>query len=163
MSGHSKWATIKHKKAALDSKRGKIFTRLIKEIMIAARNGGDPDARRARKRREFDAGPGGERGRGVHLQHRLATGGGGGACQKQHRQQDDSGHGHAFAGWVCTAYPTGGPGQVKRCHLKTIRLSDGSFSVVTCALQLGGGSIVFGLVPGSVLKSEGIVLTMPFA
>jgi YebC/PmpR family DNA-binding regulatory protein len=44
MSGHSKWATIKHKKAALDSKRGKIFTRLIKEIMIAARSGGDPDA-----------------------------------------------------------------------------------------------------------------------
>jgi YebC/PmpR family DNA-binding regulatory protein len=44
MSGHSKWATIKHKKAALDSKRGKMFTRLIKEITIAARNGGDPDA-----------------------------------------------------------------------------------------------------------------------
>ncbi len=43
MSGHSKWATIKHKKAALDSKRGKVFTRYIKEIMIAARNGGDPD------------------------------------------------------------------------------------------------------------------------
>ena len=44
MSGHSKWATIKHKKAALDSKRGKMFTRLIKEIVIAARNGGDPDS-----------------------------------------------------------------------------------------------------------------------
>lgn len=44
MSGHSKWATIKHKKAALDSKRGKVFTRIIKEIMIAARTGGDPDA-----------------------------------------------------------------------------------------------------------------------
>src|SRR6202161_211469 len=43
MSGHSKWATIKHKKAALDAKRGKAFTRLIKEIMIAARSGGDPD------------------------------------------------------------------------------------------------------------------------
>jgi len=44
MSGHSKWATIKHKKAALDSKRGKVFTRLIKEIVIAARaGGGDPD------------------------------------------------------------------------------------------------------------------------
>jgi YebC/PmpR family DNA-binding regulatory protein len=42
MSGHSKWATIKHKKAALDAKRGKAFTRLIKEIMIAARSGGDP-------------------------------------------------------------------------------------------------------------------------
>src|SRR5918992_5790634 len=45
MSGHSKWATIKHKKAALDAKRGKTFTRLIKEIMIAARSGGgDVDA-----------------------------------------------------------------------------------------------------------------------
>jgi len=44
MSGHSKWATIKHKKAALDAKRGKTFTRIIKEITIAARTGGDPDA-----------------------------------------------------------------------------------------------------------------------
>jgi len=44
MSGHSKWATIKHKKGALDAKRGKIFTRLIKEIQIAAKQGGgDPD------------------------------------------------------------------------------------------------------------------------
>jgi YebC/PmpR family DNA-binding regulatory protein len=45
MSGHSKWATIKHKKAATDAKRGKLFTRVIKEISIAARSGGgDPDA-----------------------------------------------------------------------------------------------------------------------
>jgi len=45
MSGHSKWATIKHKKAATDAKRGQIFTRLIKEITVAARHGGgDPDA-----------------------------------------------------------------------------------------------------------------------
>ena len=44
MSGHSKWATIKHKKGALDAKRGKIFTQLIKEIQIAAKQGGgDPD------------------------------------------------------------------------------------------------------------------------
>lgn len=43
MSGHSKWATIKHKKGALDAKRGKVFTRLIKEISIAAKSGGDPD------------------------------------------------------------------------------------------------------------------------
>ncbi|MBS4032980.1 MAG: YebC/PmpR family DNA-binding transcriptional regulator [Ignavibacterium sp.] len=43
MSGHSKWATIKRKKAAIDAKRGKIFTKLIKEITIAARHGGgDP-------------------------------------------------------------------------------------------------------------------------
>ena len=43
MSGHSKWATIKHKKGALDAKRGKVFTRIIKEISIAAKGGGDPD------------------------------------------------------------------------------------------------------------------------
>jgi len=44
MSGHSKWATTKHKKAALDSKRGKIFTKIIREITVAAKaGGGDPD------------------------------------------------------------------------------------------------------------------------
>lgn len=43
MSGHSKWHTIKHKKGALDAKRGKIFTRLIKEITVAARTGGSGD------------------------------------------------------------------------------------------------------------------------
>jgi YebC/PmpR family DNA-binding regulatory protein len=45
VSGHSKWSTIKRKKGAIDAKRGKIFTRLIKEIIVAARmGGGDPDA-----------------------------------------------------------------------------------------------------------------------
>ena len=44
MSGHSKWATIKHKKAATDAKRGSLFTKLIKEITIAARSGGKPEA-----------------------------------------------------------------------------------------------------------------------
>ena len=44
MSGHSKWHTIKHKKGAADAKRGKLFTRLIKELTVAARTGGgDPD------------------------------------------------------------------------------------------------------------------------
>src|SRR4051812_10135514 len=44
MSGHSKWHTIKHKKGAADAKRGKVFTRIIKELTVAARNGGgDPD------------------------------------------------------------------------------------------------------------------------
>lgn len=44
MSGHSKWSSIKHKKGAADAKRGKIFTKLIKEITVAARmGGGDPD------------------------------------------------------------------------------------------------------------------------
>ena len=44
MSGHSKWSTIKHKKGAADAKRGKIFTKLIKEVMVAARmGGGDPN------------------------------------------------------------------------------------------------------------------------
>jgi YebC/PmpR family DNA-binding regulatory protein len=45
MAGHSKWANIKHRKAAVDAKRGKLFTRLSKEIIVAARlGGGDPDA-----------------------------------------------------------------------------------------------------------------------
>ena len=45
MSGHSKWSSIKHKKGAADAKRGKLFTKLIKEITVAARmGGGDPDA-----------------------------------------------------------------------------------------------------------------------
>lgn len=45
MAGHSKWANIKHKKAAQDAKRGKVFTRLIKEITVSARlGGGDPDS-----------------------------------------------------------------------------------------------------------------------
>ncbi len=44
MSGHSKWASIKHKKGAADAKRGKVFTKIIKEITVAARmGGGDPD------------------------------------------------------------------------------------------------------------------------
>lgn len=45
MSGHSKWSTIKHKKGAADAKRGKVFTKLIKEITVAARmGGGDPES-----------------------------------------------------------------------------------------------------------------------
>jgi len=43
MSGHSKWATIKHKKAATDAKRGSLFTKLIKEITVASRGGGNPE------------------------------------------------------------------------------------------------------------------------
>ena len=43
MAGHSKWANIKHRKGAQDAKRGKIFTKLIREISVAAKNGGgDP-------------------------------------------------------------------------------------------------------------------------
>ena len=45
MAGHSKWANIKHKKAAQDAKRGKVFTKIIKELMVAAKNGGsDPNS-----------------------------------------------------------------------------------------------------------------------
>jgi YebC/PmpR family DNA-binding regulatory protein len=43
MSGHSKWANIKHRKAAVDAKRGKIFTKIIRELTVAARHGGDPN------------------------------------------------------------------------------------------------------------------------
>lgn len=51
MSGHSKWHTIKHKKGALDAKRGKVFTRLIKEINVAARSGGGDINNNARLRK----------------------------------------------------------------------------------------------------------------
>ena len=50
MSGHSKWATIKHKKAATDAKRGRVFTRIIREISIAARSGGGDPATNPRLR-----------------------------------------------------------------------------------------------------------------
>ena len=50
MSGHSKWSSIKHKKAAVDAKRGKIFTKLIREIMVAARTGGGDPASNPRLR-----------------------------------------------------------------------------------------------------------------
>lgn len=51
MSGHSKWATIKHKKGALDAKRGKLFTKLIKELTVAARLGGGEPANNPRLRK----------------------------------------------------------------------------------------------------------------
>src|ERR671938_931156 len=51
MSGHSKWHTIKHKKGALDAKRGKVFTKLIKEITVAARSGGGDPGANARLRK----------------------------------------------------------------------------------------------------------------
>jgi YebC/PmpR family DNA-binding regulatory protein len=53
MSGHSKWATIKHKKGALDAKRGKVFTKLIKELTVAARMGGGDPAGNPRLRKSI--------------------------------------------------------------------------------------------------------------
>ena len=50
MSGHSKWSTIKRKKGAIDAKRGKIFTKIIKEIIIAAKEGGSDPETNARLR-----------------------------------------------------------------------------------------------------------------
>ncbi len=56
MSGHSKWHSIKHKKAAVDAKRGKVFTKLIKEITVAARaGGGDPDGNARLRKAILDA------------------------------------------------------------------------------------------------------------
>ena len=56
MSGHSKWHSIKHKKGALDAKRGKLFTKFIKEITVAARTGGgDPDANARLRKAILDA------------------------------------------------------------------------------------------------------------
>jgi YebC/PmpR family DNA-binding regulatory protein len=58
MSGHSKWHTIKHKKGALDAKRGKLFTRIIKEIVIAARHGGGSPESNPRLRTAISAAKG---------------------------------------------------------------------------------------------------------
>ena len=44
MSGHSKWSSIKHKKGALDAKRGKLFTKLSRDLTIAAKSGSDPES-----------------------------------------------------------------------------------------------------------------------
>ncbi len=56
MSGHSKWHSIKHKKGATDAKRGKLFTKFIKEITVAARSGGgDPDANARLRKAILDA------------------------------------------------------------------------------------------------------------
>ncbi len=75
MSGHSKWATIKHKKGAADAKRGKIFTKLIKEVMVAARmGGGNPEGNRAAQGRSF---------RRKSRKH----------AQRQHRPGHKEGHG----------------------------------------------------------------------
>lgn len=54
MSGHSKWATIKHKKAATDAKRGNLFTKLIREVTVAAKNGGGDSTTNARLRTAID-------------------------------------------------------------------------------------------------------------
>ncbi len=59
MSGHSKWHTIKHKKGALDAKRGKLFTKLIKEITVAARTGGGDAEANARLRKAVSDAKGG--------------------------------------------------------------------------------------------------------
>ena len=54
MAGHSKWANIKHKKAAQDAKRGKVFTKLIREITVAAKMGGGDAADNPRLRAAVD-------------------------------------------------------------------------------------------------------------
>lgn len=58
MSGHSKWATIKHKKSATDAKRGKLFTKLIKELQVAARAGGGDPSGNPRLRKAVDTAKG---------------------------------------------------------------------------------------------------------
>ncbi|WP_413854278.1 YebC/PmpR family DNA-binding transcriptional regulator, partial [Candidatus Ruminimicrobium bovinum] len=54
MSGHNKWASIKHKKAATDAKRGKIFTKIIREMVVAAKEGGGIIENNARLRKAVD-------------------------------------------------------------------------------------------------------------
>ena len=54
MSGHNKWTSIKHKKAAVDAKRGKIFTKIIREIVIASKEGGGVVENNARLKKAVD-------------------------------------------------------------------------------------------------------------
>ena len=75
MSGHSKWHSIKHKKGALDAKRGRIFTRIIKELTVAARVGGGDPATNPRLRTIVAEAKVGEH------------------AQRQHRASDPSRHG----------------------------------------------------------------------
>ena len=56
MSGHSKWSTIKHKKGAIDAKRGVLFTKLAREVTVAARAGGGDPAMNPRLRLAMDKG-----------------------------------------------------------------------------------------------------------
>ena len=96
MSGHSKWATIKHKKAKEDSKRGKVFTKLIREVTVAAREGGgDPDGN-PRLRMILD------KAREVNMPHdniqraiKKGTGGGEGAGYQPHTYEGYGVHGTA--------------------------------------------------------------------
>ena len=66
MSGHSKWASIKHKKGALDAKRGKIFTKLIREITVSAKLGGGDPTGNARLRVGHPGCQSGEHAQGQH-------------------------------------------------------------------------------------------------
>ena len=75
MSGHSKWHTIKHKKGAADAKRGRVFTRIIKELTVAARAGG--------RRPRHQSAPAHDRGRGEAGEH----------ARRQHQAGDPAGHG----------------------------------------------------------------------
>ncbi len=66
MSGHSKWSTIKRKKGAIDAKRGKAFTRLIKELTIAARMGGSNAEANPRLKNSNGSGQGREHAQGQY-------------------------------------------------------------------------------------------------
>ena len=75
MSGHSRWSTIKHKKGAADAKRGKVFTKMIKEITVAARMGGGDPSGNPRLRRALDDARGGEHARRQrHARHQEGHG-----------------------------------------------------------------------------------------
>src|SRR5947207_14827369 len=80
MSGHSKWHSIKHKKGALDAKRGKLFTKFIRELTVAARTGGgDPDANPRLRKAISDAKAGNMPNDTIDRAIRRGTGAGGGA------------------------------------------------------------------------------------
>ncbi len=83
MSGHSKWSSIKHKKAAIDAKRGKLFTKLAREITVAARNGADPEVNSALRLAIQRARDSNMPGSNVERAIQRATGGGDGATLEE--------------------------------------------------------------------------------
>ena len=154
MSGHSKWATTKHKKAAIDAKRGKLFARLIKNIEVAARTGGgDPagnptlyDAIQKAKKNSVPAdnldravkrGSGAEAG-GANYETIMYEGygpGGRHVDKRKHTHRNDGRGGGLIRGLV--TYRVGGVSTARRVQLEGVRFSQVPSKVRMRAVAVG--------------------------
>ena len=141
MSGHSKWATIKHKKGALDAKRGKVFTKLIREMTIAARlGGGDPDSN-PRLRTVVRQGQGREHARRQH--------------HPRHQEGHGRARGHDLRGPACsraTARAASPSWSRARPTTATARVSEIRHIFTKHGGNLGGaGSVAYMFKPKGVI------------